>query len=171
MDAFETDLTCGERLVLCGLRLMAADAACTTLQPRFDEACGCAGGQALRGLEVFVQQLRRHGRRKIQVSPPAPGRPTADERLVLQVFASAQADDYRSVDAALAQLIDDEPPGALGAAACLVAEAFQMNGLVLPVRISSGSPGRRPAEPPPSAWPPRPPHGHARWPGRTSGAC
>ena len=171
MDEFESGLTCGERLVLCGLRQLAAEVACTTLRPRFEAACGCVGGQALRGLEVFVQQLRRHARRRIQVSPPAVGRPTEDERRVLQVFASAQLGDYRTVDASLQALIEDEPPGALGAAACLVAEAFELSGLILPVRLSAATPEPRPAGQPPSGWPPPPPHAHARWPWRTSGAC
>lgn len=174
MDEFDSGqggLTAGERLLLCALRLLAAEGGCGSLKPSFEHACGCAGSQAFRGLEVFVQQLGLHGRRRIAVTPPVIGGPTPDEVLILEAFACAQADDYRGLDERLAALTAAEPPGALGAAACLVAEAFAMNGLVLPVRISAGSPAQHPAAPPPSGWPPRPPHDHARWPGRTSGAC
>ncbi len=171
MDERDSDLTSGERLLLCGLRLMVADAGCHALRSRFEAACGCAGPQAFRGLEVFVQQLRLHGRRRIAVAPPTVGPPRSDEALLLEVFACAQAGDYRSVDDKLRAVIDDEPPGALGAAACLVAEAFDMNGLLLPVRASAAPPGPRPEESPPSGWPPPPPHGHARSRGRTSGVC
>lgn len=171
MDDFDSGLTCGERLLLCGLRVMAADAACVDLRPSFERACGCAGTAAFRALEAFVQQLRIHGRRRIAVAPPSAAPPTADEALVLEAFACAQADDYQGLDARLARLTGQEPPGALGAAACLLAEAFGMNGLVLPARISAGWPTPRPAERPPSVRPPPPPHGHARWLARTSGAC
>jgi hypothetical protein len=174
MDEFDNhagELTQGERLLLCAVRMLAAESGCNNLRPSFEYACGCSGGQAFRALEVFVQQLRLHSQRRIAVTPPAVGGPTPDEALMLEAFACAQADDYRGLDARLAALTADDPPGALGAAACLVAEAFAMNGLLLPVRINAASPAPRPAAPPPSGWPPRPPHGRARWPGRTSGVC
>ncbi len=134
MDELDWDGAGGERLLLRAFRQLLAGAECATLRPRFEAACGYAGAQAFRGLTVFVQQLRLHGRRKIALSPPASAKRTQDEILVLSAFASAQADDYRSVDAALEQLTATEPPGALGGAVCLVAEAFAMNGLVLPMR-------------------------------------
>lgn len=171
MDEVESGLTCGERLLLCSLRVLASEGGCVGLRPSFEQACGCAGGQAFRALEVFVQQLRRHGRRRIVVGPPSIARPTGDEGLILQAFAFAQAEDYQALDARLELLLGCEPPGTLGGAACVVAEAFALNGLVLPPALTAGSPGPRRAGPPPSA-PPRPrPHGHAISPARTSDAC
>lgn len=131
MDDVDFGLTSGERLLLCGVRLLAADAGCASLRPRFEHACGCAGAQAFRALQVFVQQLSLHGRRRIAVTPPAAGPPSADEALMLEAFACAQADDYQGLDARLARLTAAETPRALGAAACLIADAFAMNGLVL----------------------------------------
>jgi hypothetical protein len=134
MDELDWDGTSGERLLLRTFRQLLAGAECAGSRVRFEEACGCAGAQAFRAFTVFVQQLRLHGRRRIHLSPPASTQRTDDEDLVLSAFASAQADDYRSVDDALTRLTAAEPPGALGGALCLVAEAFAMNGLVLPIR-------------------------------------
>jgi hypothetical protein len=134
MDDLDADLTSGERLLLCGLRLMAADAGRHTLQSNFEAACGCAGPQAFRALQVFVQQLGLHSRRRIVVAPPAAAPPTGDEALVLEVFGCAQVDDYAGMDLRLARLIGREPPASLGGAACVVAESFGLGGLMLRAR-------------------------------------
>jgi hypothetical protein len=120
----------GERMLLRALRLLALEVSCHSLKPQFENACGCAGAEAYRAVEVFVQQLRATGRRRIGLGPPA-GRVTDDEALILGAFASAQADDYRALDQRLSGLVAGEPPAALGAAACLVGQVFAMNGLVL----------------------------------------
>lgn len=123
-------LSQGERMLLRTLRLLALDAPCPSLKPQFEDACGCAGAEAYRAVEVFVQQLRVAGRRRIGLSPPT-GRLTDDESQILGAFASAQADDYRTLDVRLSGLVAGDPPAALGAAACLVGQVFAMNGLLL----------------------------------------
>ena len=56
---------------------------------------------------------------------------TRDECLMIDAFAAAQIDDYRTLDARLARLVGISPPPALGAAVCLVAQHFAMSGLWL----------------------------------------
>ncbi|MET0274612.1 MAG: hypothetical protein ABW360_16620 [Phenylobacterium sp.] len=145
MDEFDNHpggLTQGERLLLCAVRMLAAENGCNSLRPSFEHACGCSGRQAFGALEVFVQQLRLHSQRRIAVTPPAVRGPTPDEALMLEAFACAQADDYRGLDDRLAELTGGLTPSALGAAACLVADAFAMNGLVLRSPVGLAPPAR-----------------------------
>lgn len=124
----------GERLLIRTVRLLALTAPCPGLQGAFEQACGCAGHEAYRTLEVFLQQLALRGRRRLALSVPSDPRLTADEAILLDAFACAQAEDYRSLDECLAGLIGDAPPSAIGAAACLVAGLFAMSGLMLRMR-------------------------------------
>lgn len=136
---FETareQLTHGERLLIRTLRLLALTAPCHSLKDLFAHACGCAGHEAYRTLEVFLQQLGARGRRRLILSVPADPRLTSDEASLIDAFACAQAEDYRSLDERLMGLLGAEPPPALGAAACLVAQTFAMNGLWLRVRAT-----------------------------------
>lgn len=128
------DLSHGERLLIRTLRLLALAAPCHSLRGRFEDACGCAGHEAYRTLEVFLQQLGLRGRRRLVLSVPADPRLTADEASMLDAFACAQAEDYRSLDARLTGLLGAAPPPALGAAACVVAQTFALNGLMLRAR-------------------------------------
>ncbi len=129
-------LSGGERLLIRTLRRLALGATCHGLQAHFELACGPAGEEAYRALKVFVAQLRVVGRRRIDLAPPPAGGLTRDERCMLQAFAAAQADDYATLDAQLCHLAAAAAPPAslpmsLGAAVCLVAQAFAMQGLLL----------------------------------------
>lgn len=139
-------LTHGERLLIRTIRLLALTAPCHGLRGLFEQACGCAGHEAYRVLEVFLQQLGTWGRRRLVLSVPADPRTTDDEALILDAFGCAQAEDYRSLDERLAGLLGVEPPPALGAAACLVAQALAMNGLVLRAQPSPADAFRYAAE-------------------------
>lgn len=125
------DLLHGERLLIRTVRLLALTAPCHSLRAHFEEACGCAGQAAYRMLEAFVQQLGARGRRRLTLSIPADPRLTDDERIILDAFGCAQAEDYRSLDERLWGLMGVQPPFPMGAAACLVAETLAMNGLLL----------------------------------------
>src|SRR5688572_30658465 len=116
------DLTHGERLLVRTLRLLALTSPCHSLKCLFEDACGCAGHEAYRTLEVFLQQLGLRGRRRLVLSVPADPRLTDDEATMLDAFACAQAEDYRSLEERLTGLLGAPPPPALGAAACLVAQ-------------------------------------------------
>jgi hypothetical protein len=124
-------LTHGERLLVRTIRLLALTAPCHGLKGLFEQACGCAGHEAYRVLEVFLQQLGAWGRRRLALSVPADPRITDDEAMILDAFGCAQAEDYRSLDERLMGLLGAEPPAALGAAVCLVAQALAMNGLLV----------------------------------------
>lgn len=128
------DLLHGERLLIRTLRLLALTSPCHSQRGLFEHACGCSGHEAYRTLEVFLQQLGLRGRRRLILSVPADLRLTPDEASILAAFACVQAGDYRSLDERLYGLLGAPPPPALGAAACVVAEAFALNGLLLRVR-------------------------------------
>lgn len=139
-------LTHGERLLIRTIRLLAPQAACHGLQGHFEQACGCAGVQAYRALEVFLQQLSLRGRRRLTLSVPSDARLTGDEALLLDVFGCAQAEDYRSLDERLVDLTGVRPSVAMGAAACCVAETLALNGLWLRPGAAPGEALRMAAE-------------------------
>lgn len=97
-------------------------------------------------LEVFLQQLGAWGRRRLVLSVPADLRLTDDEALILDAFGCAQAEDYRSLHERLISLTGGEPPAALGAAACMVAQALAMNGLLVRIRAAPSDAFRYAAE-------------------------
>ena len=130
------ELLHGERLLIRTVRLLALTAPCHGLRGHFEQACGCAGEEAYRTLEVFLQQLCLRGRKRLTLSVPTDPRLTSDELVVLDAFGCAQAEDYRSLDERLTGLVGGEPPMALGAAACVVAQTFAMNGLLLRARAT-----------------------------------
>lgn len=132
-DPYE-DLLHGERLLIRTVRLLALATPCHSLRAHFEAACGCSGQAAYRMLEAFVQQLGARGRRRVTLSIPADPRLTEDERLILDAFGRAQAEDHRSLDERLTGLLGAGPPFALGAAACVVAETLAINGFMLRTR-------------------------------------
>jgi len=125
----------GERLLLRTIRLMALKNACVGQQRHFELACGWSGEEAYRTLGVFVEQLRLNGQRRIVLSAPPARTMTDDERTILAAFAAAQHDDYRELDARLADLTQSQPPASLGGAVCLVAQVFAMQGLMIPGEV------------------------------------
>ena len=141
-------LTHGERLLVRTIRLLALTQPCHGLRALFEQTCGCAGHESYRVLEVFLQQLCASGRRRLTLSVPADLRLTDDEALILDAFGCAQAEDYRSMDERLFGLVGGEPPPSLGAAACLIAQALAMNGLLLRIRRAPADEqsARRPCE-------------------------
>jgi len=124
-------LTHGERLLIRAVRLFALQGGCEGLKGHFEDACGAAGTEAYRTLEVFVQQLRAYGRRRVQLAPPAAPTLSADEAVILDVFGFAQGDDFRAMHDRLALLVGERPPTSLGAAAAWVGRAFELGGLTL----------------------------------------
>lgn len=132
------DLTHGERLLLFGFRALAFElGACPLVRRSFQQACGDT--EALGALEVFVRELARHGRRKVTLGVPGSLPLSRDEQLILALFAAAQGDDYPRLEAHLAWLLADTPRAPFAAAACLVAQVFGFNGLVL--RVPDMAPG------------------------------
>lgn len=127
-----SDLTQGEHMLLWAFRATAFGVGgCELIRRQFDETCGPLGLEALTALTVFVRELGLTGRRKITLAAPGSHRLTRDEQSVLAVFASAQDEDYPRLEAHLAWLLADAPRAPFPAAACLVAQALSMNGLVL----------------------------------------
>ena len=132
-------LTHGERLLIRTVRRLALRTPCHGLQAHFEQACGWAGAEAYRTLEVFLQQLSLRGRRRLALSVPLDVRLTGDEVLLLDLFGCAQAEDYPSLDERLATLTGAPPQAAMGAAACFVAQALAFNGLCVRRRSAPSS--------------------------------
>lgn len=124
-------LTHGERLLLRTARALALDIDCRGFRSQFEDACGWAGPEAFRALSVFIAQVGLKGRRRLTISLPGDARVTSDEDLLLAAFASAQAEDYRGLEAGLRRLLGCEAQRPMGAAACMVGQALAMNGLAL----------------------------------------
>jgi hypothetical protein len=138
-------LTRGEHMLLWAFRASAFGAGrCGMVRRQFEDACGPGGAEAINALMVFVRELALQGRRRISICAPGSHRLSRDEQLVLAVFATAQAEDYQRMEAHLAWLAGSEPSHAFGAIACLIADTFALNGLILRV------PDIAPA---PLAWP------------------
>lgn len=128
------DLLRGEHTLIWAIRALAFGAgACPLLKRQFADCCGPIGSETLNALTVFVHELGLHGRRKVTLCAPGSYRLSCDERLLLALFAAAQAEDYGRMEAHLAWLLADAPRPPFGAAACLVAQAFGMNDLTLRV--------------------------------------
>jgi hypothetical protein len=128
------DLTRGEHMLLWAFRAEVCSAGDGGIVRRqFEQACGVVGGEALNALIVFVRELARRGRRRIGLRPPGAYRLSRDEQLVLAVFAAAQAQDYARMEAHLTWLVGADPAPPFAAIACLVGDAFALNGLVLRV--------------------------------------
>ena len=132
-------LTHGERLLIRTVRRLALRTPCHGLQAHFEQACGWAGAEAYRTLEVFLQQLSLRGRRRLALSVPLDVRLTRDEVLLLDLFGCAQNEDYLSLDEGLASLTGAPPQAAMGAAACFVAQTLAFNGLCVRPRSAPSS--------------------------------
>lgn len=137
-DATETapkrlhDLTQGEHLLLWGFRATALGKGdCRIVRRTYDMSCGFAGLEALAAIGVFLRELKRRGRREVALAVPGTYELTRDEQLILAVFAAAQAEDYPRMEAHLVWLTGQSVQPPFGAAACLVAQALAMNGLIL----------------------------------------
>ena len=128
------DLSQGEHMLVWGFRAMAFGVgACPLVRRQYERACGVMGSEALGALQVFVRELARRGRRKVTLWAPGSYRLSRDEQLIVAIFAAAQMEDYTRLEAHLAWLLADACQPPFPAAACLVAQAFAMNGLILRV--------------------------------------
>lgn len=125
----------GERLLIGAIRRLALGTGCPGAVAQFELVCGWTGHEACRTLEVFVQQLALHGRRRLTLSRPGDPAVTPDERAMMDVFAFAQAEAYAAMDARLSELLGTVPPAPLGAAACVVAQVLAMNGCFLEAEV------------------------------------
>lgn len=140
----------GERLLIGAIRRLVRRGDCTAATAAFERACGWAGPDACRTLQVFLQQLALHGRRRLTLAMPFDPGVTADERAILDVFGCAQLAAYAGMDEALEKLMGTSPPASLGAAACVVAELLALSGCIVETAIEGAwrapSPGRESQE-------------------------
>lgn len=139
------DLTFGERLLVWSLRHVAGGRpACPAMVGAFADACGAVAADACHAFVWFVRECARLGRRDIRIGTAGSGL-TADERLFLEIFAAAQAQELVRLRAHLAWLLGGaRNTEALEAATLVVAMALAIHGHRLP--LPAAPTPRAPAE-------------------------
>lgn len=136
------DLGLAERTLLHGVRRIASGGdRCPATRREFAEALGPLGEDALAAFRCFFWTLAAFGRRRLAVGFPGAGAISPDERLLLVVFAAAQAGETDRLCAHLRFLAGGADHRYLAAAATVVAKSLAVAGhrLTLPAPI-------RPAE-------------------------
>lgn len=137
------DLIPGERLLLRTLRQIAfGQGGCRLLPAAFQQACGCAGAQALTALEAFVLGLALHSRRKVELHYPTFGSLSDDEQRLLEAFGFAQAEAYGRLQARMGEILQDEPDFTMLSAAVLVAQALEFEGFSIRTASEAHGTGR-----------------------------
>lgn len=127
-----SELFYGEHLLLWAFRLLALGGEdCGIARNRFESACGIAGPEALCALTVFVHELKIRGTRRVALNAPGCRLTTPDEKTILSLFAAAQAENHPRLETLLADLLGQPPQPPFAAAASLIAQTFEMNGLIL----------------------------------------
>lgn len=139
LDGDLSPLLHGERLLIGAIRRLALHSGCAGAQAHFEQVCGWAGAEACRMLEVFLQQIAAHGRRRLVIGVPTDPRLTDDERTILEAFGCAQVEAYEAMDERLGVLLHAMPPAALGAAACIVAQTLAINGCLLDASVENSA--------------------------------
>ncbi len=85
------ELASGEQLTLWSVRAIAlGHAECSSLQRAFHVALGSAAEEAFTALFLAVRTLGWCARRRLRLHAPGCERVSADERILLGVFAAAQ---------------------------------------------------------------------------------
>ena len=131
------DLSQAEHLVLFGVRAVAlGHGDCPALHRAFSGLLGAEADAALAHLLVFVRLIGAAGGRRIRLHAPGCCGVSGDERLILDVIATAQAslagEDEGHLDAALGDLLASAPCFAAVMAAQCLAAAFTLSDLHLP---------------------------------------
>jgi hypothetical protein len=127
-------LSYGEHFLIWVLRRIASGRGqCPLIAREFADACGQEAGKAWAAYGWFLEELARAGRRRLQLGIPGWPALTLDERLILAVFAAAQAKELSRLRAHLAWLFKGESSAGLETAAGVVAAALARNGHRLPL--------------------------------------
>ena len=121
----------GERLLIRAIRLVALENRCYGIRTLFEHACGPAGPDAWRALDLFLWRVGREGRRRLALSMPFDPRLTTDERTLLDAFAHGQSEAYAGLIEILTGLLDQRPDPPMVALVCQVAHALEFGGLTL----------------------------------------
>ena len=141
-DSADLGLSLAERTLLYGFRRMASGGdQCPATRREFAAALGPLAEDALAAFRCFFWTLAAFGRRRLVVGFPGAGTVSRDERLLLVVFAAAQADEPGRLCAHLRLLAGGADHRFLAASATVVAKSLAAAGhrLTLPAPI-------RPAE-------------------------
>jgi hypothetical protein len=126
-------LSYGEHLLIWSIRRMATGrASCPLIAREFVDGCGAQAEQAMAAFAAFFAILARGGRRRLVVAPPGAVGLSTDERLLLAIFAAAQAGAAARLRAHLAWVARPQEQSRLEAAATVVAMALALNGHRLP---------------------------------------
>jgi hypothetical protein len=127
-------LSYGEHFLIWVLRRIASGRGnCPLMAREFVDACGAEAGEARAAYGWFLEELARAGRRPLQLGIPGWPALTLDERLLLAVFAAAQAEELARLRAHLAWLFKGESNANLETAVGVVTAALARNGHRLPL--------------------------------------
>ncbi|MFN3230040.1 MAG: hypothetical protein ACK41P_09330 [Asticcacaulis sp.] len=123
------DLTCGERMVIWAFRVHASGCnACPVMVRTFKDLLGPYAEAAFRAFRQFAETLDRTARRPVRVSRPGSLHLLQDEKLLLCLFAAAQAGDPDRFCAHFRFLSGHEPREPFAASAHVFAEALRLRG-------------------------------------------
>jgi hypothetical protein len=145
-DTFDIETALGfgssERLLTWAWRLIAVGRGnCPVLEREFAEACGEDAREVLATFVGFLQALVHAGRRRLVIGAPGGAEKTADERRILALIASAQADEALLFDAHLDWLARADARHILAMGARALATALSVHGLCLALPGASAALG------------------------------
>jgi hypothetical protein len=142
LSAASKDLAPGlglaERMLIYGVRRMASGGdRCPATRREFAEALGPLAEDALAAFRCFFWTLAAFGRRRLAVGFPGAGAVSCDERLLLAVFAAAQAGEAERLSAHLRFLAGGADHRFLAATAIVVGKALAAAGhdMTLPTPV------------------------------------
>ncbi|MGC1302114.1 MAG: hypothetical protein WA840_07055 [Caulobacteraceae bacterium] len=126
-----------EQLIVWTLRAIAiGHGECPTLRRMFGLTFGAGADDAFLGFFVTVRTLGWCGRRKLRLHVPGCMAVSPDERIILALFAEAQASladgDESGVRARLAYLLDSRATEAVLLSLQTVASTLEASGCALP---------------------------------------
>jgi hypothetical protein len=136
--ALAPGLSLAERMLIYGVRRMAAGGdRCPATRREFGETLGPLAEDALAAFRRFFWTLAAFGRRRLAVGFPGAGTVSCDERLLLAVFAAAQAGEADRLSAHLRFLAGGADHRFLAATAIVVGKALAAAGhdLALPTPV------------------------------------
>jgi hypothetical protein len=133
-DGVDPRLDRAERMLLYAVRRIAAGGdRCPATRREFAGILGPLAEETLAAFRCFFWTLAAFGRRRLAVGFPGAGTISCDERLLLVVFAAAQAAADDRLDAHLSFLAGGADHRFLAATATVVAKALAAAGHRLPL--------------------------------------
>jgi hypothetical protein len=128
-DGADQSLGTGARMLIHGVRRMAFGGdSCPITRREFAAALGASADDALAAFRCFFRAVAAFGRRRLAIGFPGAGTVTHDERLLVAVFAAAQANEQDRLAAHLRWLTAGGEHRVLAATAAVIGKALAAAG-------------------------------------------